>query len=147
LRIRALRAFYADDIISSGSILLKIEEAIITGEFGIYDVTDNRNPNVFLELGLAMSAQLPYYIICRSGAHIPTDIAGHDRIEYHSYLDLERKLKQYVRSRSIPNADAFRSSEPAFRRPVLVGRGPGVLPLWCGVFGRSQEAAVLPRWQ
>ncbi len=81
--------YYADVDIREGHILLdKIVENVRNTEFGIYDISLPNKPNVFLELGISMGLGKPYYLICKSGTEIPSDLAGLDRIEYSSFLQL-----------------------------------------------------------
>lgn len=94
-RKSGLKAYYADKEIRQKHILEKIEERILTTQFGIYDVT-NCNPNVCLELGIARGAGKPYYIILEKGSQLPADLQGLDRIEYKSYKHLTKELKKKV---------------------------------------------------
>ncbi len=90
-----LKAYYSDMEVRQKHILEKIEERILTTQFGIYDVT-NSNPNVCLELGVARGARKPYYIIHEKGTRLPADLEGLDRIEYESYKQLTKELKKKV---------------------------------------------------
>ncbi|KAB2946449.1 MAG: nucleotide-binding protein (plasmid) [Candidatus Methanoperedens sp.] len=91
-----LKALYWDREFKSGEhILKKIEERILTTQFGIYDIT-NQNPNVSLELGLAKGAGKSLYIICQKGTKILSDLQGLERIEYEDYKDLTNKIKGYI---------------------------------------------------
>jgi len=97
-RRTGLKPYYADiEVRESGvHILEKITERITHSLFGIYDITSTEKPNVFVELGIAMATQRPYYIISEKGTPIPADLAGLDRIEYSSYMDLIRCLRKHV---------------------------------------------------
>jgi len=90
-----LKAYYADMEVRQKHILQKIEERIFKTQFGIYDVT-NSNPNVCLELGIAMGAGKTYYIIHERDTKLPADLEGLDRIEYESYKQLTEELKKKV---------------------------------------------------
>jgi len=90
-----LNAYYADMEVRQKHILEKIKERILETQFGIYDVT-NVNPNVCLELGIALGAKRPYYIILKKGTSRPADVEGLDRIEYESYRDLTAKIKDKI---------------------------------------------------
>lgn len=97
-----LTLYYADADIRSGHILLgKIIERIKTTEFGIYDVSAQGRPNVFLELGIAIGTGRPYYIIAREGTEFPADLAGLDRIEYRSFQDLISQVKDKIISKYV----------------------------------------------
>lgn len=94
-RDTGLSAYYADLEIRQSHILGKTRDMIFKTQFGIYDITNHR-PNVFLELGLAIAAEQPYYIICHKGTTIPADLAGLDRIEYENYEQLTKALREMV---------------------------------------------------
>jgi hypothetical protein len=92
-----LRAYYADNEVREGHIFKdKILPKIGATRFGIYDVSNPEKPNVFMELGAAMGMGKPYFIICRRGTKLPSDVQGLDRIEYESYSHLTRELKAKV---------------------------------------------------
>ena len=91
-----LKAYYADLEMRQSHILEKIRDMILKTQFGIFDISNPKKPNVFLELGLAIGAEQPFYIICRKGTEIPADLAGLDRIEYESYLQLIESLKTLI---------------------------------------------------
>lgn len=96
-----LKAYYADiEVRSQEHILEKIEEKILTTQFGIYDVT-NGNPNVCLELGIARAAKKPYYIIHKRSTKLPADLEGLDRIEYESCKQLTKEIKEKVVKKEI----------------------------------------------
>jgi len=97
---RRLKAYYADIEVREKHILEKIEERILMTQFCIYDVT-NSNPSVCLELGIAIGAKKPYYIICEKGTKLPADLQGLDRIEYESYKQLSEELKKKVVGKEI----------------------------------------------
>lgn len=113
-----LNAYYADlEVRSSGTqkyILEKIRDMIFRTQFGIYDITNTKKPNVFLELGLAMAAEKPLYIICKKGTKIPADLQGLDRIEYESY----KKLTKLIRTRIVKN-EIERLSEIKLREKLI----------------------------
>lgn len=88
-------AYYADIEVRQSHILETEEERILTTQFGIYDVSDS-NPNVCLELGIAMGAKKPYYILHFKGTTLPTDLKGLGRIDYVSYEQLTEELKKKV---------------------------------------------------
>ncbi len=91
-----LQPYYADTEIRKGHIFVdKIIPKVKSTEFGIYEISEN-NPNVFLELGTAIALGTTYYIVCRKGTEIPADLQGLGRIEYESFLDLTKQLKDKV---------------------------------------------------
>lgn len=94
-----LNPSYADnEVRESGThILDKIIKKINETKFGIFDITDG-NPNVCLELGIAKGLGRPFYIICHKNSinNIPSDLKGLDRIEYGSYKELTRNIKEKI---------------------------------------------------
>ena len=66
LRELGLKAYYADLEMRQSHILDKIRDMILKTQFGIFDISNPKKPNVFLELGLAIGAEQPFYIICGS---------------------------------------------------------------------------------
>lgn len=86
---------FADEKITNLHILEKIKNYIIESEFGIYDIS-GWNPNVTLELGLALGLDEPAYIAIDPARtpvdEVPADLRGIDRIQYGSYTELEEKL-------------------------------------------------------
>jgi hypothetical protein len=66
--------------------------------FGLFDIT-RWNPNVTLELGIAIGLRRSYYLLFNpsdGGAHPPADLGGIDRIEYSSYGGLEGSLTKLL---------------------------------------------------
>lgn len=126
-----LRAYYADLEIRQSHILDKIVDMIFHAQFGIFDISNPMKPNVFLELGFAMAARKPYYLICKKGTDIPADLEGLDRIEYESYLDLTKKIKKYIigpeqdrinrdKERRLLRLDKFEMSEDELIKKCIV---------------------------
>jgi len=92
-----LTPYYADNEVRQGHIFMdKILPKIRATRFGIYDLSNPEKPNVFMELGAAIGMGKPYFIICRQGTKLPSDVLGLDRIEYDSYVDLTGQLKAKV---------------------------------------------------
>ena len=96
--------YYADlEVRPQGTtkyILEKIKEKILTTQFGIYDITTEKQ-NVFIELGIVIGFDKPYYIIRkidpnRKDMKIPADLEGIDRIEYEAYGELTEKIKELI---------------------------------------------------
>ena len=91
-----LEPYYADTEIREGHIFVnKIIPKIKSTEFGIYEISE-QSPNVFLELGAAIALGITYYILCRKDTKIPADLQGLGRIEYESFSDLTKQLKEKV---------------------------------------------------
>lgn len=110
-----LKAHYADIEVREGYILEKIKKMIFTTQFGIYDITNTEKPNVFLELGIAMSAGKPFYIICEKGTNIPADLRGLDRIEYASYKNLTEEIRNKIVKKEIQRFSDIKKGEKLIR--------------------------------
>ena len=86
---------FADEKITHLHILEKIQNYITESAFGIYDIS-GWNPNVTLELGLALGLGEPAYIAIDPNKtdvnEVPADLRGIDRIQYASYAELEDSL-------------------------------------------------------
>ena len=99
-----LKPYYADlevrPVGIQGYILEKIKEKIFTTQFGIYDITNIKKPNVFIELAFAMAADKPHYITCKKNkegkTEIPADLQGLGRIEYTAYGELTKLIKKLI---------------------------------------------------
>jgi hypothetical protein len=90
---------YADAKITNKQILEKIVAMIEEAEFAIFDVT-TWNPNVSLELGIAMGAEQDYYIVfnpTNKQGDVPSDLGGIDRLQYTSYAELEDEVSRLMR--------------------------------------------------
>ena len=106
--IDGLKPYYADTEVRQGHIFLnKIIPKIKSTEFGIYEISE-ASPNVFLELGAAIALGKTYYIICKKGSEIPSDLEGLGRIEYESFSDLTKQLREMVLKKKLPHAGYIR---------------------------------------
>lgn len=90
---------FADEKISNLHILDKIKGYIVDSSFGIYDITA-WNPNVALELGLALGLNRTAYIAfdpSKTNANdVPSDLRGMDRLQYSSFTDLEARIESLI---------------------------------------------------
>jgi predicted nucleotide-binding protein len=90
---------FADEKISNLHILDKIKGYIVDSAFGIYDITA-WNPNVALELGLALGLNRTAYIAFdpskTNADDVPTDLRGMDRLQYSSFSDLEARIEWLI---------------------------------------------------
>ncbi|MCA9372419.1 hypothetical protein KC726_06050 [Candidatus Woesebacteria bacterium] len=89
------------------SILKKLGKYILGTEFGIYHLCSTKskkmpiNPNVMLELGIAIGANKDYYIVVdQATAEFidkgVTDLKGIDRIEYSNLENLKEQLRDKI---------------------------------------------------
>lgn len=93
---------FADERITNLHILEKIKSYMKSAEFSLFDIS-GWNPNVTLELGLAMSSSQNWYI-CINPTNtpmkdVPSDLKGIDRIQYESYTELGQKLRALIEQR------------------------------------------------
>ncbi len=83
---------FADEKITTLHILQKIADYIRISRFGIYDIS-GWNANVTLELGLAYGMNERAFIAADPSKtvedDVPADLRGLDRIQYHSYSELQ----------------------------------------------------------
>jgi hypothetical protein len=108
-----VRFKFADEQITSEHILAKITKYIRESDFPLFDIT-GWNPNVALELGIAVGLSSKYFILLNTKIEqkeTPSDIKGIDRIHYRSNLELEAKLKLLV-NQELPESRG--SSDSAF---------------------------------
>ena len=94
-RAFGVRFVFADEKITNMHILQKIVSYIKASDFSLFDIS-SWNPNVTLELGVALALSDDWYI-CFDPKHtnvseVPSDIRGIDRIQYGSFAELEDKL-------------------------------------------------------
>ncbi|CCV12229.1 hypothetical protein MESS4_380003 [Mesorhizobium sp. STM 4661] len=96
---------FADEQITSDHILHKITEYIRSSDISLFDIT-GWNPNVALELGIAIGLSKRYFILLNprldQNQEVPSDIKGIDRIQYISNSDLEAKLMILIRQEAPP---------------------------------------------
>jgi len=96
LRQTGFRALYAEREYRAAHILDNVRRMILSSAFAIFDLTES-NPNVFLELGVAVAARKPIYIICRRGTGaLPADVQGIQRLDYSDGATLAAELQRCV---------------------------------------------------
>ncbi|KPQ43806.1 MAG: hypothetical protein MPEBLZ_01680 [Candidatus Methanoperedens nitroreducens] len=114
-----IKALYWDREFKSGEhILKKIEERILTTQFGIYDIT-NENPNVSLELGLAKGAGKSLYIICRKGTKILSDLQGLERIEYENCEKLTEEIKKKIIEKEFERINEIKAQRKTYENYTM----------------------------
>jgi hypothetical protein len=109
-----VRFFFADARITNQSIMQKVREDIINCDCGLYDVTF-RNPNVMMELGIAIGAGKRWNILYNPDRDrsvqkkgwfarpkpnellIPANLRGYEYLEYTDKSQLEEKLTEWTR--------------------------------------------------
>lgn len=123
---------YADAQITSQHILDKITTMIRDSRFSLFDIT-GWNPNVTLELGIAIGHRQEYYLLFNPDhdkTDVPSDLGGLDRIQYTSYSSLGDGLARLLLQEfGVPKEgremadqiDALRA-----RVPGIVEKDPGL---------------------
>jgi hypothetical protein len=89
---------YADERITNKQILDKIKGMIEEAAFSIFDIT-TWNPNVSLELGIAVGLEEDYYILFDPTADqsdVPSELGGIDRLQYQDYATLKDELTRLL---------------------------------------------------
>jgi hypothetical protein len=90
-----IKFIFADEKITNMHILQKIISYIRASDFSLFDIS-GWNPNVTLELGIAIADGDNWYICFNPDKtpidEVPSDIKGIDRIQYSSFTELEEKL-------------------------------------------------------
>jgi hypothetical protein len=90
---------FANDELTKKHILEKIAEMIRAADFSLFDIT-YWNPNVALELGIAVGGGLDFYILfdpSKEATDVLSDLRGIDRINYTSYKELRDELARLIR--------------------------------------------------
>lgn len=90
-----IKFIFADEKITNMHILQKIISYIRGSDFSLFDISA-WNPNVTLELGIALATSDDWYICFNPEQtdvkEVPSDIRGLDRIQYTSFSELEDRL-------------------------------------------------------
>lgn len=94
-----VRFIFAEQRVSTGTVLEKIVEMIETSAFGIYDVS-SWNPNVTLEYGIAVGLGSRPFIAFNPEhtdlGDVPTDVRGYDRLQYSTLEELSDAVEDLV---------------------------------------------------
>jgi hypothetical protein len=114
-----VKFIFADERITNMHILQKIISYIRGSDFSLFDISA-WNPNVTLELGVALALSDGWYICFNPDktdvTEVPSDIRGLDRIQYQSFSQLEDSLsvlldQWYPRSTRRSVGDYFSQAE------------------------------------
>jgi hypothetical protein len=123
---------FADEKITNMHILAKITSYIDAADFSLFDIS-SWNPNVTLELGIALAKSDQWYICFNPDKtdlkEVPSDIRGIDRIQYNSFSDLEDKLTVLLEQRyprSVPRSVDDFLLDIQNRITDLLNRQPGL---------------------
>ena len=101
---------FADVRITNKVIMEKVRDEIVSCDAGLYDVTF-RNPNVMMELGIAIGGTKAWNILYnpsvdhsalrrhwfdRTNTQLPANLRGYEYLEYADKLSLKRVLKGWA---------------------------------------------------
>lgn len=127
-----VKFIFADEKITNMHILQKIISYIRGSDFSLFDIS-SWNPNVTLELGIALASSDDWYICFNPDKtdikEVPSDIRGLDRIQYTSFTDFEDKLtilldQWYPRSNRTTVDDYFQQTQN--EAITLIDKTPGL---------------------
>ena len=106
---------YADEKLLNAHVMEKIRRMMSEADVSLFDVTDN-NANVFLELGHALGANEPGFVVINNSAvaSLSADLTGWDQLRYTDFDDLAEKLFEFVSKNRVPRR---RSSEQVTAAP------------------------------
>ncbi len=97
-----VRFIFADEKITNMHNLQKIISYIKASDFSLFDIS-GWNPNVTLELGVALALSDKWYICFNPSKtpidEVPSDIKGIDRIQYKSFTELSEQLTALLEQR------------------------------------------------
>ncbi len=113
---------FADEKITNMQILQKIISYIRSSDFALFDIS-GWNPNVTLELGIAMAEGEDWYIAFNPEKteldEVPADLRGIDRIQYESYTELGERLRALIEQRYPKRAQGIEAYLDDLRAGVL----------------------------
>jgi hypothetical protein len=127
---------FANEIITNKHVLAKIEGYVDSANFSLFDIT-GWNPNVTLELGIAVGRRKKYFLLLNQKieAHkdVPSDIKGIDRIEYTSNTELHSKIiiliNQEMPAQTGPKNISFKSLETRILKTLKSNPGLNITKL------------------
>lgn len=94
-----VRFVFAEQRVSTSTVLVKIREMIEQAAFGIYDVSE-WNANVTLEYGMAIGMSRKAFIAFNPEktdlGDVPSDVRGYDRLQYKDLSELTDSVESLV---------------------------------------------------
>ena len=94
-----VKCVFAEQRVSTGTVLEKIVEMIESAAFGIYDVSQ-WNANVTLEYGVAIRLGSQAFIAFNPNetdlGDVPSDVRGYDRLQYRDLDELSNAVEDLV---------------------------------------------------
>ena len=122
---------FADEQITNQHVLQKVTNYIRDHSFSLFDIT-GWNPNVALELGIAVGLGQRYFILLNTkidqNRDVPSDIKGLDRIQYSSNSELEAKLLLLIKQEQPLKKSRSDSAFEALKEQILdaLRASPGI---------------------
>jgi hypothetical protein len=94
---------FADERLVDDHVLRKTERMIDESDLALFDVT-HANPNVTLELGIAIAKKHPYIVVIDKSSlnELNADIHGWDQLRYSTLSELVTQLKVHLDRGSLP---------------------------------------------
>jgi hypothetical protein len=127
---------YADEHVINDHVLRKIEAMLDECDLALFDLT-GANPNVNLELGIAINAKHPYVVaVHKDFAHkLNADIQGWDGIRYETVEQLGQVLRDRIEHNRVPTRQPRPQSAIAklwvyTERPESTVGGPSMITIY-----------------
>ena len=118
-----IRLWYFLDEVTTQEMMRKIWRAILRADLAVFDISGG-NPNVALELGMAVAINRPCITLLKTGEPNPlgnADMAYSERAEYQSRATLKTKLVELLRAKSsalrLLNTISYQVQSDAFPYP------------------------------
>ncbi|HKS40559.1 MAG TPA: hypothetical protein VJX74_08070 [Blastocatellia bacterium] len=120
-----LQPICADDFIWQGHVLCKVSALIQSTPFGIYELSERQNRNVYLELGIAIGLCRPFVLVKEKGADLSPLCEGLEYYPINSYLELRYEFGQKMQPllAEIARYQPPLSPDPASRNSVIISHG------------------------
>jgi hypothetical protein len=96
-----IRLWYFLDEVTTQEMMRKIWRAVLRSDLGFFDISRG-NPNVALELGMAVAIDKPCMTLLKTGEPNPlggADMSYSERAEYQSRETLKVKLRELLRTK------------------------------------------------
>jgi hypothetical protein len=134
---------FADVRITNKVIMQKVREEILNCDVGLYDVTF-LNPNVMMELGIAIGADKPWNILYnptadsgsftgkiwfnRRNTQLPANLRGYEYLEYGTGSQLRSVLRAWVQQtlNALPSSASDHWTIVANGLLAILAREPGL---------------------
>jgi hypothetical protein len=112
LKAQSMKAYFPDDHQRAELLTCRLNEKIYESRLSIFEISDN-NPNVMLEVGLAMGLgkEIVFLKNKKSRVEVPSDLKGLAIIIYRKMSDIETGLREILSKMFFePRPDDFRAA-------------------------------------